>query len=429
MHKLAIDSAERGAAPERPLKDTLALQPAALHGLAGEVVNTILPFTEADPAALLTYLLSAFGNVVGHNAHWKMERTPHFLNLFVVMVGDTARGRKGSSRSTLDYIFDQVDRDWRRDRMVSGLSSGQGLIWHVRDPIEEEHDGVTTVVDEGVADKRLFVVEEEFAHVLKLTPTEGNILSASMREAWDSGNLQTLVSGRKAPPVRATGAHISVVGHITKMELLRYLEATEAANGFGNRFIWLVVQRSKLIANPTGTPDHLLNQLIEKVGKAKEFAQTIGEIRRDDRAAAAWEAVYPKLTADVHGMAGTLLARAAPQVMRLACLYALLDRSRAVRAADLCAALALWQFCETSVREIFGDALGDPTADKIVAAIAQSPRGMARTEINDLFNRHKGGTIEAALAWLVKIGWIEEKIEPTPGRPRSLYVLKVGSKP
>jgi hypothetical protein len=39
----------------------------------------------------------------------------------------------------------------------------------------------------------------------------------------------------KNVPVRATGAHIAILGHITKDELLRFISGTELANGFANR--------------------------------------------------------------------------------------------------------------------------------------------------------------------------------------------------
>jgi hypothetical protein len=42
-----------------------ALDPAAFHGLAGKLVDTLRPHTEADDAALLLTFLAAFGNAVG----------------------------------------------------------------------------------------------------------------------------------------------------------------------------------------------------------------------------------------------------------------------------------------------------------------------------------------------------------------------------
>ena len=91
---------------------------------------------------------------------------------------------------------------------------------------EEEQAGelITEVTDEGVTDKRLLVVESEFASVLRVAQRQGNTLSATIREAWDSGNLRTLT---KNDPMTATGAHICIVGHITADELRAELTATD----------------------------------------------------------------------------------------------------------------------------------------------------------------------------------------------------------
>jgi hypothetical protein len=70
-----------------------------------------------------------------------------------------------------------TDPDWQQERIVHGLSSGEGLIWAVRDPIfRSERDKQTGQVDEvkvdnGVDDKRLLVTETEFAQALKVMST------------------------------------------------------------------------------------------------------------------------------------------------------------------------------------------------------------------------------------------------------------------
>ena len=73
-----------------------------------------------------------------------------------------------------------------------------------------------------------------------------------------------------------------------------------------------------------------------------------------------------------------MIGRAEAQTMRLACLYALLDRSEKVRAEHLVAALALWTYCEASARWIFGDELGDPVADEILDALRVNPAGLTK---------------------------------------------------
>ena len=72
--------------------------------------------------------------------------------------------------------------------------------------------------------------------MLKVMTREGNTLSPVIRSAWDSGDLRSLT---KNSPARATGAHVSIIGHITKDELRRLLTETESANGFANRFLFL----------------------------------------------------------------------------------------------------------------------------------------------------------------------------------------------
>ena len=92
------------------------LQPAALRGLAGEVVATIGPHSEADPAALLLQYLLAFGNAARRGAGFRAEADFHATNLYVVLVGQTAKGRKGSSWGQIGRIFERADPDWRERR-------------------------------------------------------------------------------------------------------------------------------------------------------------------------------------------------------------------------------------------------------------------------------------------------------------------------
>ena len=82
---------------------------------------------------------------------------------------------------------------------------------------------VTEVVDDGVIDKRLLVIEPEFAAALS-ERAEARVTRCpqTIREAWDSGTLRTLT---KHDPVVATEAHISIIAHITAGELRAELGA------------------------------------------------------------------------------------------------------------------------------------------------------------------------------------------------------------
>lgn len=397
----------------------------AYYGLAGEIVKAIEPHTEADPVALLIQLLVAFGNVVGRNAHYLVESTPHHLNLFTVLVGETAKGRKGTSLDHVVALMKGVVPDWASNNIISGLSTGEGLIHHVRDPLEKqktiknkdtgEPETVKDVKDDGVADKRLLVIEPEYSSVLRITSRDGNTLSATVREAWDRGDLRTLT---KNSPERATGAHISIVGHITAHELRRCLTETETLNGFGNRFLWVCVRRSKLLPFGGQLKRSELDAKCARLERAINFGMGLGEIKLADSTRQVWVEVYYKLSEAKPGLYGSMTARAEAQVIRLAAVYAVLDESSSISPQHLMAGLALWEYCEDSCRFIFGSSLGDLVADRILDALRAKPEGMTRTDIRELFSgKQTAGRIEQALALLVQYGLARTQKESTSGRP------------
>jgi hypothetical protein len=224
----------------------------AFIGLPGDIVRLIEPHTESDSAGLLLSCHVLFGNCVGRGPYYLVESTEHGPNLFVLKVGDSAKARKGTGEDRVLSFFRHVDEDWARKRRHTGLSSGEGVIWEVRNPVTKlvkEGKGanatmVEETVDAGVDDKRLLIVESEFAGVLRVMQREGNILSRVLRDAWDRGDLASMT---KNSPARADGACISVIGHITAAELRECLDRTEMANGFGNRFLFACARRSKLL--------------------------------------------------------------------------------------------------------------------------------------------------------------------------------------
>ncbi len=379
----------------------------ALTGLAGDIVKAIDPYTEADPVGVLAHVHSGFGNLIGPVPHFRVERDRHSLRINPVLVGQTSKGRKGQSWSTPRYMLSEVDPTWK-DCITSGLSSGEGLIYAVRDPGQD---------DLGASDKRLLVVEQEFAQALKMMRRDGNILSVTIRDAWDHGNLHPLT---KTNRIAATGAHIRIVGHITRQELLRHLNETEQANGFAKRFIWLLVRRSKVIPEPTGVPEEVLTPLIGRLHEAVTFTKGVGEIQRDNTAREIWAEVYPDLSEGVPGLLGAILGRAEAQVMRLACNYALFDCSSKVTPRHLKAALALWDYSEASARSIFGDRTGNPVADRILTALRERGQ-ISETEIRDLLSRHRSAEIDQALELLAQYGLAIPEVLRTGGRPVTLW--------
>ena len=112
----------------------------AFYGLAGDIVRAIEPETEADPVALLVQLLAAIGNAVGRQPHFEIEGSAQRSNLFVLVVGRSAKARKGTAWAHVIKLLERVDLGWAQKCIASNLSSGEGVIWAVRDKVHKEDD-------------------------------------------------------------------------------------------------------------------------------------------------------------------------------------------------------------------------------------------------------------------------------------------------
>jgi len=404
----------------------------AFHGPAGDFVRLVLPETEADHNALLLAFLVGFGCIVGRGPHYQVEATRHGVNLFSVIVGDTSKARKGTATDRAMEILARVDADFITTRRRSGLSSGEGLIQAVRDAREEDvqvkgdKNGPPRlerqIVDNGEPDKRLLVVESEFGSVLHQAGRDGNILSATLRDAWDGKALRVLARSNKDSCLEP---HIAVIGNITIEELQGLLTTNDKANGFGNRILWCCARRSQKLPHGGRPLDEAkLDALVGGLKAALEASQTADRVRFDAESSQAWELTYSILTEGADGIFGSMTARAEAQVVRLATLYALLDSSNTIRLPHLKAAQEVWVYCEQSVRCIFGDHLGDETADSILRMLRTAPDGLTQTQINRSFGSHKpAAELARALALLETRNRIASERIETGGGPATLWKL------
>jgi hypothetical protein len=164
-----------------------ALADEARHGIVGDIVKTIGPHSEADEVALLLQSLTLAGNVVGRLPYYQVESDKHRANLFMVLVGTSSKGRKGTSFGRVRAVLKEADQAWAGDRLKGGMSSGEGLINEVRDPVKKWNvkEAEFETVDPGIKDKRLMVVEPEFTSVLSVAERQGNTLTQLIRRAWD----------------------------------------------------------------------------------------------------------------------------------------------------------------------------------------------------------------------------------------------------
>ncbi len=397
--------------------------PKMYHGLTGWIVKTIEPHTEADSIAIALQFLVGFGSVIGRKAHWRVENDDHYSNLFLTLVGDSSKARKGTSWGRVKWMLGHADPTWIRDHLLSGFSSGEGIISIAKDA---DFQG-GTLMSPGVDDKRILIMEAELAGMLKIMKRENNTLSARLRDAWDHGTLRII---NKNSPMKCTNAHISVIAHITFDDLRSHLCATDMANGFANRFLWPCVKRSKELPEGGHLQDRDFDILADKIREAVAFGQN-GDwstpVMKDEAARKRWAEIYHVLSSTKPGLMGAIINRAEAQVLRLALLYTILDLSYWITVDHLEAALAAWDYCERSARFIWGDELGDPESERLLKAIREAGEtGLSSSAIcHQVFRGHGDKRrIQGMLVKLSRAGMIRSKSEPTRGRARVVWVCE-----
>ncbi len=405
------------------------LQQEALRGLSGRFVELACRKSEADPAAVAITFLCRFAVECGPRPFLYVGDSKHHARIIGAIVGASSKSRKGTSGKPVERLFGMeeiaVDDQFLLARVSPGpLSSGEGLIYAVRDPVtmwkvnKETGVGEEIVIDPGVSDKRIFILDEEFAACLIATRRDGNTISTILRSSWDSGNLEPLTKSNR---IKATGAHIGIVTHITLAELNRRMEEVEAFSGFANRILWVCARRQGVVPFPEPMPTQELASLQWDLKRTIEAARIMEEMVLDPAARSMWQEVYPDLSADGSGLVGCVTDRAEAQVLRLAMIYSLTEASAVIRADHLESALAMWRYCEESARFIFAGREVNPFAGKILDLLRSSD-GMSTTDIYDAFDRHiTKRQLEEAVTELVSQKKIEIEEVKGAGRPKSIF--------
>jgi len=383
------------------------LAPAARYGLAGEILQLIEPQSEADPAAVLVTILAAFGALVGPGPHALADGAEHPARIWPLIVGDTSKARKGTSWAHPRRILNAADPAFTTDRILAGFGSGEALV-----------DSVA-----GDQDRRLFVVESEYGRILSVSKREGSTLATLLRQAWDGGRLQ--VRSRAGTAV-ADSAHVVVVAHITRAELLAKLAESDALGGSLNRFIIIPAHRSKLLPSGGNLDEAAIADFGRKVAFVATQARKIGILRRSSDAEDYWSYVYEELAEDdPGGLLGAAIARDSAQLLRMSVTYALLDGSNRIEIPHIVAAQAIWTYSRIGAASIFGERTGDPIADMILTELhKRTTDGLDGTQVRDLLGRHaKGERVKQAVEVLIGRGLATKATKPTHGRPRIVLTL------
>jgi hypothetical protein len=247
----------------------------------------VSPYTEAADEALLVDLLATFGIMVGKGPYMNLGGSQQQPRLNVIVVGDTARGRKGAARDAIHRLTTNADRStipgtdigyypWTNSHYLKGLTSGEGLVH---------------AIEQNGSDGRMLIVEGELARLITAAARDGSTLSPLIRDAFDSNRLQV---ANKNSPVETSVAYVGIVANVTAPELMGLLQggrSVEAVNGFGNRFLYIAARRAHLIPD-TAIPQRVIDSATHTLRDAVKSARRIEEMHFNPAASALWAEWY-----------------------------------------------------------------------------------------------------------------------------------------
>lgn len=415
--------------------------PACLYGLIGDVARSGSDGTETNAHAIAANFMAYLSCAIGRGVYLPIGNTRHHARLFCLHVGRSGRGRKGDAVSLvlrIDQALRAVDAAFAPQVHRGGLSTREGLAALIHDGYRQGRQDVS-----AIDDKRLWVVESEFANVLHQGRRDGNTLSAVLRDCWDGVDLKPATKSNR---LYASDPHVCLSGAISPGELTGLMSARELTNGFANRFLMIWAERTRMLPFPKETPQATVEQLAARTQEVLAFARADQHgqrehLRMDLSPQAQWhygQLYRGELNDDFgDGVVGALLERRAPMLLRLAMLMALTDLQTRIDVQHIDAAMAWIRHATASVRFVFVSAAEEAKlaqvvelSNRVLAFLRE--RGQAtRSQISaECFRGKVSKTrIDASLAHLlagtppkITVQWVE-RADGAPGAPLRVYRL------
>ena len=391
------------------------------YGLLGQFAKAAAQGTEVNPVAAMASAMTWFSAAMGRNIGLFAGNTWHGIRLNTVHVGRSSCGRKGDGLGLLKRVIKAMEKDVDCVGLAplkhdGGLSSREGLAMLIHDGYKNGKEEVA-----AIEDKRLFVLEEEFANVLAQCKRDGNTLSACIRGLFDGVSIQPAAK----TGIWASKPHIAIHGCITPTELRAKMSEGELSNGFANRFLIFWAERTCIEAFPRSAPEAEVNEYAKNLAEIIRFGMSNYPTNKDTitlkLTAAARDAhrtIYTEYNTQHPGgerITG-LLARRSPILQRMAGLFAITDQSHDIDVKHIQAAHAWMTYFAQSVHFIFPptagaiehEALRNEHAEKLCAWLTGKD-WQARTAItNQCFSRNATAhAIDSALQTLT----LEKRIE------------------
>ncbi|MBS0464771.1 MAG: DUF3987 domain-containing protein [Proteobacteria bacterium] len=420
--------------------DVLATAPkpteTMFYGLLGEMATLAADGTEVNPSSAMAAGMVWLSATMGRNTCIAVGNEWHHLRLYGLHVGRSSRGGKGMSLALLDRVRKAIAERHGEATYGNvhrgGLSSREGLALLIRDGYKDGKQDIEPIID-----KRLFIVESEFANVLSQAKRDGNTLSSALRDCWDGVSIKPAT---KSSRIWASRPHVALHGCITPSELRNKIASNELSNGFANRFLILWAERIGSKPFPARASDAQVEALADRFATVIDFGRA-GYPDADTPQRLSFERKAIGLYADLYDhyrkphpageLVTGLLERRAPMLLRMAGLFAITDLSTVIERQHVAAAGAWIDYYTQSVAMVFApmvdafsEAQRNEDAEKLHTYLSERGAWTGRTDIsNDCFKKRlPKQDLDAAIESLALEDRIERREMDTGGvRRRTEY--------
>lgn len=394
-----------------------------LPGAIGQIVREYDTYTEADPVAVFMTIMTQLSALLSYEGgpFLMVNNRPMRPNLYTLILGDTALGRKGTSYENAQQLMSMTPI---ATITHNGVDSGEGLISLLSHAEDETHEDMQKT-------KQVFVHFDEYATFMGKGRAEGSTLHNHLRTAWSGKSLQNKTRDKK---LEARDYSLSVVGHATYRELRNLLGENDIYGGSLNRNILVHSHRSKKLPNPPYLERDLLALWQTEINGALNRAMNLPvvldgyPIVRSDAASRAWVKIYEDDSANEE----TEAVRAATnrilvQEQKMQLLLAVLDGRKEISAEDVNNAHMLMVYGLETARFLFNPVEVqslNPAQRKMLEALREAgEKGMTQTEITrGVFKGNmKSQAIKAHLDPLIKMGHVTKQSVRTQGATKHVF--------
>lgn len=329
--------------PKRYLEDTfLETLPDAVwsNPLATEYVRRVGTCTEAPDSFHLAGFLAAVGIGLGRSV-WATQSRRIYPNLYLAIIGDSGRGRKSTALHMAIEMLRKVDPG---PVLLKSLGSSEALLEQLAEA-EMTDEQKSAFHERGVSPKvmhrRVILCFDEISQFLQKSRNDSS-----------SSLIQTVVEAFDCPEqLDHTTRRLKLVAHVPTLSFMgcsnafwleRFSTLSEVLGGFSNRFIYIDGERKPPMPKPPPPP--AMNDLVEQIHTAlARYRNNPKELEFTPAADELWARWYCECyELPTHSnTASILFQRAQVNAIKIATIYAVLDRETHIDTRHLEAGIGL----------------------------------------------------------------------------------------